>query len=145
VAVLMIAATATVAPASRPEIGIASAGHTAVESVGHIEQAGLSFDSFGYLTHVVGLADADLFSDPNPLNRNEQTARFTFRATAQASQRFAVLAGAVGGPPPTAPSLLDVDSTGSQTFYFSSHGNSARSFTDPASFSSGAVVATFSL
>jgi hypothetical protein len=145
VAVLMIAASAAVAPAARSEIGIAGAGHTAVEFVGHVEQAGLSFDSYGYLTHIVGLADAALFSDPNPLNRDEKTARFTFRATAQASQRFAVLAGAVGGPPPTAPSLLDVDSTGSETFYFSPQGNTTRSFTEPASFSSGGVVATFDL
>jgi hypothetical protein len=145
VTVLMIVAGATVAPAARPEIGVVRDGHTAIEFVGHAEQAGSSFDSYGYLTHIAGLDDAALFADPNPANRNEKTARFTFRASAQVAQNFAVFAGAAAGPPPTAPSLFDVDSTGSETFYFGANGNSARSFTDPVSFTTGAVVATYGL
>ena len=145
IGVLLTAALVGVAPAARPEIGVAREGHTSIEFVGHAEQAGLSFDSYGYLTHIAGLDDAALFADPDPGNRNEKTARFTFRGSAQAAQNFAVFAGAVAGPPSTAPSLFDVDSTGSETFYFSPSGSSARSFTDPASFATGAAVASYSI
>ena len=109
-----------------------------LEFVGRAEQVGSNVTEFGYVTHIAGVDDAALFSDPNPTARNETTALLSFFATTTISQRFTVL------PPPAVPSLIDVDSSGTLTFYFSAT-PPARSFTSPGSFSVGTAVAADSV
>jgi len=108
---------------------------TSLEFVGRAEQAAASVTEFGYITHIAGVEDADLFSDPSPAARNEKTAHLSFFATTTIAQRFTVL------PPPAVPSLIDVDSAGTIAFYFSET-PPARSFDTPASFASGTRVAS---
>jgi len=50
-----------------------------LEFLGKSDQVGADVTHDGYLTHIFGLADELLFSDPS--SRTEATARFTFVAT----------------------------------------------------------------
>ncbi|MBV9328325.1 MAG: hypothetical protein JO352_31805, partial [Chloroflexi bacterium] len=90
---------------------------------------------FGYITHLAGVDDAELFSDANPAARNETTAHLSFFATTSVEQNFMVL------PPPNVPSLFDLDSSGTLTFYFTET-PPARSFATPTSFATGVAVAS---
>jgi hypothetical protein len=131
-------------PAASSTLGIARDGRNAVEFVGHVEQVGPKVETYGYLTHINGLADASLFTAASPLSRNEKTARFTFHGTATVSQGFSVLAGAAAGPPASAPSAFDTDSRGTLTFYFQQPG-ADRTFANPATFMMGAAVAGYTV
>jgi len=124
------------APASeRGDFGADTQG-TAIEFVGRATQNGLGIGIVGYVTRVAGVPEADLFATSNPLTRNENTARITFSASTTISQSFMVL--------PQSPTLFDVNSAGSLSFFFSDTGG-ARSF-DPASgFESGTRVASYSV
>ena len=108
---------------------------SSLEFVGRAEQAGQNVTEFGYITHIAGIDDAALFSDPNPAARNETTAHLSFFAATTIVQRFTVL------PPPAVPSLLDVDSSGTLIFYFAET-PPARNFATPSSFGIGVAVAT---
>jgi hypothetical protein len=115
------------APAEeRGDLGRDARDGSSLEFVGRAEQTGLTISIFGYVTHVAGLDDASLFATTNPLLRNENTARISFKAQTQVSQAFQVL------PPPATSSLFDVDSAG-------------RSFDDPSSFAAGAAIASYTL
>jgi len=132
------------APGDPPQVGVARDGRNGVEFVGHVEQAGPTVETYGYLTHINGLSDASLFTTASPLGRNEKTARFSFHGTATVSQAFSVFAGAVGGAPPSAPSAFDTDSRGTLSFFFQQTG-SDRSFATPATFQTGTVVSTYAM
>ena len=108
---------------------------SSLEFVGRAEQVGPSVTEFGYITHIAGIDDGALFSEPNPAARNETTARLSFFASTTIAQRFTVL------PSPAVPSVIDVDSSGTLTFYFTET-PPARSFATPASFASGVAVAS---
>jgi hypothetical protein len=127
---------AQMAPAAeRGDMSSEGPAESSLEFVGRAEQAGASVTEFGYITHIAGVDDGDLFSDPNPAARNEKTAHLSFFAATTIAQRFTVL------PPPAVPSLLDVDSSGTLAFYFTET-PPARSFDTPTSFSVGTTVAT---
>ena len=104
-----------------------------LEFVGRATQNGLGIAIVGYVTHVAGVPDADLFATTaNPAGRNENTARITFTANTTISQSFMVL--------PQTPTLFDVNSAGTLTFFFTATPG-ARTF-DPASgFDSGTPIA----
>jgi hypothetical protein len=123
--------------AERLGIGDDSDGRSALEFVGRAEQTGASIAIFGYVTHIANLDDAALFV-PSASSRNESTARLSFSATTTISQNFTVL------PLPTVPSLFDVDSAGSLSFWFT-EAPAGRSFAEPASFASGTEVARHTL
>jgi hypothetical protein len=127
------------APAAEPTAaGDDGQGRTSLEFVGRAEQHGAGITIFGYVTHLAGVDDAVLFAAPNAAARNETTARISFFATTTITQNFMVL------PPPAQPSLFDVDSTGTLTFYFAET-PSGRTFDAPSSFAAGTAVATNTL
>lgn len=141
VTLLLLAMIGTVAaqtPAGRArEIGV-PAGRTAFEYVGRLAQAGLSLTGYGYLTHIDGVPDSALFATANPLARNEQTARVTFVAHALPSQGFQV-------PNPSGtPALFALDSTGTETIFFSDK-PSKRGWNDSASFARGTSIARYAV
>jgi len=75
--VLALAASTEVTGTPEPARG-SSENDSAFEFLGRSNQDGPNVTHFGYLTHIFGLADDLLFSNPNV--RTEATARFTFFA-----------------------------------------------------------------
>jgi hypothetical protein len=146
---LVVASAATVAlalfvgarpaPAAEPGDGGANAdASTALEFVGRAEQNGASIAIFGYVTRVAGVDDARIFAASSPSTRNENTARISFSASTTVAQSFMVL------PPPATPSVFDVDSAGTLTFFFSD-APAARNFDNPESFAAGTPIASYAL
>ncbi|MGH7267896.1 MAG: hypothetical protein ACREMB_24025 [Candidatus Rokuibacteriota bacterium] len=121
-ALLVVLASASPGPAE-------GAGTLTVEFLGRSEQAGASVTHFGYLTHVDGMDDAALFSDPAV--RTEATARFTFVATTTLNARH-VLDGIIVTAAPGTLTIVGQDVPGA-------------SFADPASFAAGSTLATFAI
>jgi hypothetical protein len=68
-------------------LGVATgqAGETAFEFIASASQNGSNFTATGYLTAIAGLPETALFTDP--VIRSQNTARFTFAATAQLVSR----------------------------------------------------------
>ena len=60
-------------------------GQTAFEILGRSDQSGPQVTHYGYLTHLFGLTDEQLFADANV--RTEATARFTFLAVTTLDSR----------------------------------------------------------
>jgi hypothetical protein len=118
------------AEAAPADVDIGSAGRNAIEFIGRINQEGPDFTGFGYLTYIRDLDDEHLFTNAGP--PSEETARFTFYATATMSSR-AVLSD-----------VFVINSLGTMTFYFDSD-PSGRDFDDPDSFTSGTAIATASM
>jgi plastocyanin len=83
-------------------VGGATDGNNALEYVGRLDQRGTNLTIYGYLTHIAGLDDSQLFTDTDPTNWNEGTARFTFFGSAQITSRAevgaAVIATTAEGP-----------------------------------------------
>ena len=77
-AAISIWAGASASAAAPRSVAVAPIGQTTQEFVGRVHQEVATFTEYGYLTHVAGLPDAALFSDPN--QRDEAHARFTFYA-----------------------------------------------------------------
>ncbi len=78
-------------PAGEVEtIGISLNNGNAFEFVGKIEQRGTAFTIYGYFTRIAGLAPAELFTNPDPANWNETTARFTLFGSAELTSRAIV-------------------------------------------------------
>src|SRR5258708_20245596 len=66
------------------EVG-AAPGKVGFEFIGQVDPNALDITAYGYLTHINGLPDAQLFSNPDPTTRSEATARFTFAAKGKLS------------------------------------------------------------
>jgi hypothetical protein len=135
IAVAMFAGVQLAPAAERGDFG-SDTQSTAVEFVGRATQNGLGISIVGYVTHVAGVPEADLFATSSPLTRNENTARITFSAATTISQSFMVL--------PQSPTLFDVNSAGTLSFFFTDAGGQ-RSFDTPSSFASGTPVASYSV
>jgi hypothetical protein len=118
------------ARAAYPQVGVGTAGRNAFELIGRIDQDDVDFTGYGYLTYINGLNSADVFT--NPAYASEDTARFTYVATATLTSR-AVLE-----------EVFVLDSQGPITFYFT-ESPPYRDFDDPASFASGTPIATASM
>ncbi len=99
---------------------------------GRIDQDGAEFTAYGYLYDVEGIAPQELFSDSDPVNGSEETAHFTYHATANLTSR-AVVTDAVRA-------IFALDSVGEITYYYQD--SPAASFDDPDSFAQGTAVTT---
>ena len=122
----------------------ASAELTLFEFVGHIDQDGASFQAYGYLTHVNGVPDSELFTGPPA---NETTAKYTFVSTGALEGRFIVAGSAVPGVPPG--SVFNLVSNSSTKYYYRAGGGggcigapSASCTPGPLPFSIGDVFAS---
>lgn len=113
---------------SANEVGT-TVGRSAFEIVGEIEQTGAVLTGFGYLTHIDDLPDDLLFTSSD--THSEGTARFTFFATANLTDRFII------------GNVFIINATGTINIYFTDmpHGN----FDDPTSFVGDMPIATFSV
>jgi hypothetical protein len=110
-------------------IGIAPQGTDAFEFVAKTDQLDSALTGYGYLTHVSGAEDGDLFADPT--TKTEATARFTLFSTSTLDQVQPFLIG----------TLLTHTATGTTTFYFNDA--PAGDFKNPNSFKSGQAIATY--
>jgi hypothetical protein len=110
-----------------PAVGAGANGQHAFEFTGRIGQNGNALVSYGYLTHVRGLTDTSLFT--NPVSRSEATARFTYYGAANVTGR------AVNGS-----TIFILLSRGNITFHFNPAAGAA--FDDPPSFRRGRAIAT---
>ncbi len=127
VAVLLLGSQLTLA-ASPTVVGVPPAGENAIELVGRIDQTALTFNGYGYLTHISGIPDAMMFSDPNPLNHNETTAHFTFASTANLTARSVL------------ETIFVLNAAGNTTIYYNE--TPKASFKDPKSFAVGTAIAS---
>ena len=118
------------AEAASPQVGIGTTEQNAFEFIGRIDQNDLDFSGFGYLTYIKGFGNADIYSDS--LNPSEDTARFTYVATATLTSR-AVLSD-----------VFVINAEGSMTIYFTETPYD-RSFDSAASFAGGTPIATTSM
>jgi hypothetical protein len=120
---LALALAAWLAPA-------AARAESFAEFVGRSDQDGPQVTHFGYVTHLQGFTDAELFFDP--LVRTEATARLTFFATTTLNARHQV-----------ANVITTATAPGPLTFYL--RPGPGASFGDPASFQVGDPVATMTV
>src|SRR5262249_24485492 len=87
-----------------PEVGGASNGAHALELIGKIDQSGLAFNGYGYLTYIAGIPSDQMFTDP--VNHSEATARFTFSSTGTATARSVI------------ETIFVLNGTGQSTIYY---------------------------
>ena len=128
VAVFSLMSSVVTYAASPQEVGVPTAGQNAVEMVGKIDQNGLDFNAFGYLTYIAGVPDDQMFTDA--INRSEATAHFTYVTSAKLTTRSMI------------ENLFVLDAAGSTTIYYSDQ--PAATFDDPASFGAGTAIAVSS-
>jgi hypothetical protein len=125
------AAAVAVATASRAAgpltVGRPPIGQTALEFVGRVHQEGASFTQYGYLTHIAGIPDAMLFSDPNL--RDEGHARFTYYAKTALTARSVL------------DTLFALTTAGDTRFFFQA--SPSRQPTDAAAFAKGVRIGTY--
>lgn len=124
---LLVSAVAALAPGVAA--GPASADNF-VEFVGRTDQTGSQITHYGYVTHVRGIPDADLFFDP--VTRTEATAKLTYFATTALNARHVV--GSI---------ITTATAPGTLTFFQRASGGA--SFGVPASFGVGTPVGTFTI
>ena len=103
-------------------------GQTAFEFLGRSDQAGPQVTHYGYLTHVFGLSDDQLFAAADP--HNEATARLTFSAVTTIDGRYQHA------------NIITTSAPGEMTLYLND--NPQGDFANPASFSQGTPIATYS-
>lgn len=118
------------AQAAPQQVGVAPLGQNAFEFIGRIDQNGFNFTGYGYLTHIKGLSDDQIYT--SPAAASEDTARFTYVATATLTSR-AILSD-----------VFVINSQGTITFYFT-ESPPDRDFNNPTSFASGTPIATGSM
>jgi hypothetical protein len=95
--------------------------------VGRVDQEGVNFSSYGYLTYISGLDSAQLFSGAV---HSESYARFTYYATAPLTSRSVISNVFIINA--AAPLI---------TIYYNSY--PAANFSNPASFTAGVPIATY--
>jgi hypothetical protein len=113
------------------ELGAATEGKNAYEFIAQVDQNALALTGVGYVTHISGLTDDQLFSEKDVQKWSAQTARLTFSVTARLDSRF------------TLENVINTASTGTLVFYFNE--KPPADFKNPKSFSSGTPVATFAI
>jgi hypothetical protein len=110
------------------EVG-AAPGQIAFELLGQVDQKGSDFVAYGYLSHINGVPDAQMFTSPD--TRSEATARFTFSAPAKLTARSVIS------------SVFVLNAAGTINVYFND--TPRGDFSDPASFGKGTPIASFSV
>jgi len=124
------AVTATPTQAPNPTvIGTPPSGQNAMEFIGTGRDSATGIMPVGYFTHIDGLSDDLLFSDPT--TRTEATARFTFSGVPTAGSRTQL------------GTLASTNGTASFTFYFNA--TPGANFNDPSSFTRGQPIAAYSV
>jgi hypothetical protein len=108
----------------------AAAASDVAELIGRSDQNGNAITHYGYVTHLDGVPDADLFFDPE--SRTQATAKLTYFGTTTLNARH-VLGNIITTA--TAPGTL--------TFFLRADGGAT--FSDPPSFAVGNPVAAFAL
>jgi len=109
--------------------------------VGHIEQNGASLVAYGYLTHIFGIDDADLFTGSFPPANPADSARYTFVTNGAFVSRFVVGDGTPGK------TVFNLVADVSTTYYFEDQGAHGCVGTpdqctpDPGPFMSGTPIA----
>jgi len=81
------AAAAQTPVAGAEEIGFAVPGESSLEFICRIDQNGADFNIYGYVTHIAGLDDADIFNNDDPANRTEADAKLTLFGPATLAAR----------------------------------------------------------
>jgi hypothetical protein len=129
--IFVFAAGASPVEAAPQEVEVAAptGGQNALEYVGKVDQDDRTFVAYGYLTHIDGLSDNLLFTDPN--NRSETTTRFTYSATASMTGRSII------------ENIFAVNATGTLTIYFNEAPKS--DFKDAKTFASGVAIASYAI
>ena len=107
---------------------VASADNLA-EFIGRSDQNGSYITHYGYLTHLRGTADADLFFDPG--NRSAATARITYFAATILDSRHVL------------GNVITTAAPGTVTFYV--RATPGANFNDPSSFAVGTAAEAFAL
>jgi hypothetical protein len=110
------------------EVG-AAAGQIAFELLGQVDQKGGDFVAYGYLSHINGVPDGQMFTSPD--THSEATARFTFSAPAKLTARSVIS------------SVFVLNAAGTINIYFND--TPRGDFSDPASFGKGTPIASFSV
>jgi hypothetical protein len=118
----------TAPAASGAVVGISHKGKNVLELLGRSDQNGPDVTHYGYITHIVGLPTASLFSDPS--TRTEATARFTFFATTTLTARHLLS------------NIIVTAAPGTLTIYHNE--TPTGNFNDPGSFATGEPIATYS-
>jgi hypothetical protein len=124
--------TVALAATAQADGGEGAKGHpetqsTAFEFLGRSDQDGPQVTHYGYLTHVLGLADGLLFTDPN--GRTEATARLTFVAVTSLDSRH------------EHGNIITTSAPGEMTVFFNE--NPQGNFNDAESFARGRPIASF--
>ncbi|MFN8379550.1 MAG: hypothetical protein U0452_12860 [Anaerolineae bacterium] len=127
-AILFLTPVSTVRANDPQEVGVAPDGANALEFIGKIDQSGLLFQGYGYVTYIAGIPEDQMFTDP--INHSEATARFTWASQANLTARSIV------------DNIFMLNAAGSTTIYFNE--TPAGDFADPASFASGTPIAVSS-
>jgi hypothetical protein len=105
-----------------------SNGQTAFEILGRSDQDGPQVTHYGYLTHILGLTDEQLFADANV--RTEATARFTFLAVTTLDSRH------------QHENIITTSAPGELTLFLNQ--NPGADFNHPPSFAGGKAIASYS-
>jgi hypothetical protein len=133
VALAPTAATAgTTTPTQAPSptvIGTPPSGQNAMEFIGTGREGATGIMPVGYFTHIDGLPDDILFSDPS--TRTEATARFTFVVVPATGSR--IMLG----------TLVSSSGTATVTFFFNA--TPGANFNDPSSFAKGQPIAAYAV
>jgi hypothetical protein len=99
------------------------------EVIGTIVQEGLTLTGFGWLTHVAGLRDDDLFTDPD--NRSASTARLRWHSVVQVAARDFL------------PNLFSATGNWSLRIFFDADGGAQPG--DEATFTAGRRIARYAV
>ncbi len=123
------AAALGAAPAGAKErrIGVAAEPEEAVAVIGTIVQEGVHMTGYGWVTHVTGIDDDALFTDPGA--RGAGTARLTWTADARVTARD------------TLPEVFSAAATGRLSIHYNARGGADGD--KPETFSAGRRVAEY--
>ena len=110
-------------------IGTPPSGQNAMEFIGTGRDSAAGVMPVGYFTHIDGLPDELLFSDPS--TRTEATARFTFVGVPATGSRTQL------------GTLVSSSGTATVTFFFNA--TPGANFNDPSSFAKGQLIAAYSV
>ena len=122
-----VAGPGAAAAAAATRVGVAPEAREAIGVIGTILQDGPLLTGFGWLTHVAGLSNADLFTDP--AQRGAPTARLRWHAEVRVSTIDLL------------PALFFGTGTGRLRIFYADHGGADNA--QPDSFATGRLVARY--
>lgn len=108
------------------DVGMPQPGQNSMEFVGIVDQDGLNFSYYGYVTYLAGASNSLLFT--GPFTQTEDTARMTFYGSATMTERAIIS------------NVFNLNAAGTITFYFDD--TPGADFDNPSSFIRGTAIAT---